>query len=508
MGDITLGIVASARSWRTDLQAHIRDHVTGVKAQILREPRMALEMDLDVIVIDDVSTFLAKSKVQVLQARGVRVVGIFDPDEQGGLGQGYLEQLGVDLALPSTTRSDDLLYAIEQLQPGRLQSTGDVAFDSIMADFDLAHPETVVPDIPTAHGRVIAVAGPSGGGATEVAIGLADALALRGDVALLVDADEQGPSVGRRLCYQLQPNILTAIDAALHQTHPLPQVVGRRIDHALGHVGFHVIPGIANPDDWSQLRSSDVVDLLQETRRLWGYTVVNAGNSLEDLSAYGFERFGASRGVVSHADLVVVVGAASPVGLLRIFEWLVAYRMLDAQAPVYVVLNRAPGAKFKRAQLEAQLYENLGVNGIVGHCFVGDDDRVADADWEGRLVANGAFTKAMLELANLIVPSPHAVGRSQAKAASDRRSGNKSAKQLKQPRQPKPPKVSKPGRPTTGAPHTDQSAAVFEDVMLPPINRTNVRSATEVVIDEPNFAHLPSPPASSPAGPNGGVTWV
>lgn len=405
MGELTLGIVASARTWRTELQAHVRDHVTGMKVQILREPRMALEAELDVIVIDDVSSFLSKNKVQLLQSRGVRVVGIFDPEEQAGQGQGYLETLGVDLALPSTTRPEDMLFAVEQLQPSRARATGDVQFDSLMADFDLGAPSAPHVELPASHGRVIAVAGPGGTGASEVAIGLADAFALRGEVALLIDADETAPTIARRLCYQLQPNVLTAIDAVLHQTHPLPQVVGRRIDHSAGHVGFHVIPGIANPDDWSQLRASEVTDLLTETRRSWGITVVNAGRSTEDLSAYGFERFGATRSALMHADLVVAVCMASPVGVLRMLEWLAAYRALGRELPVFVVFNRAPGKKFARAQLEAQLFENAGEYFIAGHCFVDDDERVYAAEWEGRLVANGPFTKAMSGLAELVAPS-------------------------------------------------------------------------------------------------------
>ena len=63
MSDITIGIVASSREWRTVLQAHVRDHVAGIRVQILREPRLALELDLDVVIIDDTSSFLTKDKV-------------------------------------------------------------------------------------------------------------------------------------------------------------------------------------------------------------------------------------------------------------------------------------------------------------------------------------------------------------------------------------------------------------------------------------------------------------
>lgn len=102
MPDIVIGIVASSREWRSVLQAHVRDHVAGVRVQILREPRMALELDLDVVVIDDVSSFLTRDKVVRLREKGTRVVGVYDPEGHEGLGISFLENLGVDLSLPST----------------------------------------------------------------------------------------------------------------------------------------------------------------------------------------------------------------------------------------------------------------------------------------------------------------------------------------------------------------------------------------------------------------------
>jgi CO dehydrogenase nickel-insertion accessory protein CooC1 len=473
MGETSLGIIASSRAWRTELQAHVRDHVAGIKVQIIREPRMALETELDVIIIDDVSTFLSRSKVQYLQSRGVRVVGIYDPEEQEGLGQGYLDQLGVDLALPSTTSPEDMLFAVEQMQPTRRAATGDAGFDSVISGFEFGAQEA--PTLAPARGRVIAVAGPGGSGATEVAIGIADAIALRRDVALLIDADEAAPTIGRRLCYQLQPNILSAIDAALHQTHPLPHVVGRRLDQAPGHIGFHVVPGIANPDDWSQMRGHDVTDLITEARRSWGYTVINAGRSIEDLSAYGFERFGASRAVLTQADVVVAVCQASPVGLLRLFDWLAAFHTLGRDVPVFVVFNRAPNKKFVQAQIEAQLYEHVDQHMIAGHAFVPEDGAVLAAEWEGRLVAKGGFTKAMTALAALVAPSVRTAPTRRERQA-EKSKAPKQAKVSKQAKQPKAPKAAK--------------------VAAPPKERKPARPARPV-----RQANATPPPAAPPAPP-------
>ncbi len=164
--EYTLGVIASAREWRTEFQAYVRDHVGGIRVKILREPRMAFEEQLDVIVLDDVSPFLNRSKVVLLQEHGVRVVGVYDPEAQEGLGQGFLESLGVDLVLPATLAPDEIVRAIDALAPH-----ADIRrqFDEVVAGIDTAEAPREEPAPPTPRGPIVAVGGPPGAGATEIA---------------------------------------------------------------------------------------------------------------------------------------------------------------------------------------------------------------------------------------------------------------------------------------------------------------------------------------------------
>ena len=111
---------------------------------------------------------------------------------------------------------------------------------------------------------------------------------------------------------------------------------------------------------------------------------------------------------VSIADVVVLVGTATPVGLSRILEWLADGRSLVAGKPLHVVLNQHPGGAFVTAELEAELRRTVMPQSITAVPF---DRRVARAAWDGRLVARGPFVKAVAKLA-AGVPQPAKVASS------------------------------------------------------------------------------------------------
>jgi MinD-like ATPase involved in chromosome partitioning or flagellar assembly len=416
--DYTLGIIASARPWRSEFQAYVRDHVGGVRVKILREPRMAFEEQLDVIVIDDVSPFLNRSKVVMLQEHGVRVIGVFDPEVQEGLGRGFLETLGVDLVLPGTMPPEEMIRAISALEP---QAQLRDRFDDVVRGLEFGDAPTSAP--PSPRGPVLAVGGPPASGSTEVAVALADVLAARGESTVLLDLDESAPSVGRRLNFALQPNVLSALETTAHRTRPLHEAVGRRVPGAPGHVGFHVIPGLSNVDDWSQLRPHEVVDLLELASRTWRNTVVDTGSRIEDLVGFGLDRYGASRTVLADADVLVGVCTATPLGVLRFLDWAAEIRALGRDNGMWVFVNQVPSGKrrgassdvraafdrmlgngFRRAEVEEQLRENLDPRMVVGVASAPYDERVERAAWDGTPVASGAFTRAIGELADVCLP--------------------------------------------------------------------------------------------------------
>ncbi len=390
MSDITIGIIASAREWRSVLQAHVRDHVAGVRVQILREPRMALELNLDVVVIDDVSSFLTRDKVVRLREKGTRVVGIYDPEGNEGLGISFLENLGVDLSLPSTISPEEMINAVSQLQP---RENYGHSFDHIVGDFS---PSRTVQT--TTHSTMIAVSGPAGAGSTEIAIALSDIVASRNHTTLLLDCDEVGPSVARRLGFHLHPNILSAIDAVSNASRPLTEMVGRPGDHEASLVNFDVMPGIASAEDWAQLRSMDLEDLFTAARKSWRYIVCNTGPFAEDLSGYGIERFGATRATLAEADVIIGVMSPTPTGYMRFLDWMASIRTLGADRPVYIAVNRTPKSAYIRAEIESQIARDVDPRFFAELFFIPEDERVAKAEWEGQRVGRGPFLNAVAEM--------------------------------------------------------------------------------------------------------------
>lgn len=404
MADITIGIVASAREWRSVLQAHVRDHVAGVRVQILREPRMALELNLDVVVIDDVSSFLTRDKVVRLREKGTRVVGIYDPEGNEGLGISFLENLGVDLSLPSNISPEEMINAVSQLQP---RENYGHTFDHVVADFTTG--ATV--RVGETQSSLVAVSGPSGTGSTEIAIALADVLVARREATLLLDCDEVGPSVARRLGFHLHPNVLSAIDAVSNVTRPLTEMVGRPSDRAASAVNFDVIPGIANAEDWAQLRSMDLEDLFAAARKSWRYIVCNTGPFAEDLSGYGIERFGATRSTLEAADVIIGVMSPTPTGYMRFLDWMASIRTLGADRAVFIVVNRAPKSSYIRGEIENQLSRDIDARFIAGLFFVSEDERVAKAEWEGQRVSKGPFLSGVAEIASYALPMKFTKGK-------------------------------------------------------------------------------------------------
>ena len=397
MADITIGIIASAREWRSVLQAHVRDHVAGVRVQILREPRMALELDLDVVVIDDVSSFLTRDKVVRLREKGTRVVGIYDEEGHEGLGIKFLENLGVDLSLPSSISPEEMINAVSQLQPRESYTH---TFDHIVADYSSKSPGSTSQDEST----LIAVSGPTGTGSTEVAIALADVLVARRKATLLLDSDEIGPSISRRLGYALHPNILSAIDTVSNVTRPLTEMVGRPGERVANAVNFDVIPGIANPEDWSQLRSSDIEDLFAAARKSWRYIICNTGPFAEDLSGYGIERFGATRSALTCADVIIGVMSPTPTGYMRFLDWMASLRTLGADKQVFIVVNNMPKSSYIQGEIESQLARDVDPRYFGGLFFIPHDEKVGKAEWEGQKVSRGSFLNGVAQVASYVIP--------------------------------------------------------------------------------------------------------
>ena len=406
MRALTVGVVASPRRWRSDLQSYVTNHVAGIRLRVLREPQAAAEDHLDVLVVDDVTSFLTRSLLRVLRQQNVRVVGVYDADAEDGFGQRYLEDLGVDLTIAASVSADELVRTIETFAPS-LDADGDLA-DLMAATFD---------DTPAGHGTVTAVAGPPGApGATEVAIALAAALTRSGETTVLIEVDEVAPSIAARLLFELEPNLLTALDDVHHGTATLEGALGVRMAGAGATLPFATVPGLAMVADWPLVRGEELSVLIDELSARFGHVVVATGSLLEDLGVP--ERFGATRAALMCAHAVLAVCSPSPVGVLRFLEWRAEVRQLVPDKPVSVAVNRAPSSSFRRAQLEGEIRENAAPE-LLGHlAFLPEDGKVALAAWDGSPVSSGPFTRGVDDLARRMFPAAQRSRRRWARRAS------------------------------------------------------------------------------------------
>ena len=392
VGPVSVGLALSGREWRSSLQRHCRDYVADVSVQLVRDGRQALAQSISVVVVDDDTSWLSAPFLNGARERGIAVIGLYDPMEADGHGRRHLQRLGVDLVVSSAIATEDLVQSIRDLCP-------DVeSFDRFIQVV-----EGVDDRVPQARRQIVAIGGPAGAGATEVAIGFAQT--TKGDKAVLIDVDETHPSLARRLGLAIHPHIVTAIEAFRRERVRLDGSDGEQLEDCLarpvmsGPPPFDVIVGLASRDDWTLLRSDDVVDLVEELAARWPTAVVRVGPQLEDLARWT-ERYEVSRSVIGRATRIIGVCEATPVGVLRFIDWLVDVVGLVEDTPIDVVLNCAPKSLAARSQLINQLEEIAG--GRLGQIIcVPRDKRVTRASWDATVIKRGPFIKSLERLHTL-----------------------------------------------------------------------------------------------------------
>ncbi len=244
--------------------------------------------------------------------------------------------------------------------------------------------------------RVLVVSGPPGGtGATEVTVTLAAALAARGASVVIVDGDDNAPSIGQRLGLPLHPNLRTAIDILEHRTGSLEDTL---IPVA---PGITALPGLPNVRDWSEVRPRQVRDVVLELRRAARYVVVDVGSQIESIGfGEGASRHGITHELLGVADRAIAVGLGGPVGLARLLDWVAAATHHTSGRPFDVLINRAPRDAFRRNELIEELTRTYRPASLA---FLPDDSRLAAAAWNGDVPARGRFARSVSRWASSFV---------------------------------------------------------------------------------------------------------
>jgi hypothetical protein len=194
----------------------------------------------------------------------------------------------------------------------------------------------------------------------------------------------------------IEPNLRTAIESVEYGMGDVNTAVVRASRE------FGVLSGLPNVAAWSQVRPSEVLDVIEALGRSRRYVIANFASALEDVGRGGRSRHGISRAVASEASEIIGVAPATPVGVTRVLGWVTDVRALNASAPVHLAVNRAPRDAFRKAELDQEIRRTFDPESLV---FLPHDPRVEAAAWSGTLVGYGPYAKAVAELAVRIAPA-------------------------------------------------------------------------------------------------------
>jgi MinD-like ATPase involved in chromosome partitioning or flagellar assembly len=280
--------------------------------------------------------------------------------------------------------------------------------------------DPVAHDEPARRGSVVAVWGPTGApGRTTVAVTLADELSRLGVGSLLVDADVYGGTVAA---------VLGLLDESPGLAAACRQASAQRIDAgALAGLCWQlgpqlrVLTGIPLASRWTELRPPAIASVFGAARALADFTVVDCGFCLETDEELSFDtlaprRNGATLAVLDDADLIVVVGAADPIGMQRLVRGLAELRDAEVAAPVWVVLNRVrPGVVPGNADTELRAALERFAGRSPAALLPADPRSVDAALVAGRLLSESSpsspLRQAVTELAAAIAGVPAASSR-------------------------------------------------------------------------------------------------
>lgn len=244
-------------------------------------------------------------------------------------------------------------------------------------------------------GRVVTVWGPPGSpGRTSVAVGLADEASRLGTSVLLVDADTWAPSV---------PVVLGLVDDGPGLASACRRALAGTLDvDALAAVvrevrpGLLVLPGIPRAGRWNEVRAAALSEVLAVARGLVDLVVVDVGSPIESDEELVFDtqaprRNAAALVALEESDLVLAVGSADPLGLVRLVAGVAELRDAVRGVELRVVITRLRASALGRRP-EPAVAEALARHAGIDALWTVPDDRTAyDAALrEGRTLAEAS----------------------------------------------------------------------------------------------------------------------
>jgi MinD-like ATPase involved in chromosome partitioning or flagellar assembly len=357
-------MAASARDWPDRFHRFLLDHGGGRVVDRVMSADQAKAVEFDVLLIDDVCSFLTPRLVAMLKQSGVEVIGVYLP-EDGSDAKRRLLECGISDVIETEASPEEFLAKVSATLAHRL--------DTPASDSPISSPAFR-----------LAVTGPCEGvGITEVAVGIGRSLASQLDT-VLVDLDSSWPSVAQRLDLPLHPNLRTALDHSLHRID--------RLDEALHRLeGLSIIGGRADGGSGPEISRADYMMLLDALSLRFQVVVADLGPLDEH-----------SWGVAREFDSLVVVGSSDPVGVGRLMK--VTQILIDrhTEGSIVAVVNRVGPRGFRRTEVVEELRRVLP---DVPTVTLPNDPKVEQAAWDGSVISKSPFSKAVGEMSAVVVRS-------------------------------------------------------------------------------------------------------
>jgi MinD-like ATPase involved in chromosome partitioning or flagellar assembly len=302
--------------------------------------------------------------VTTLKLSGIEVVGVY-MSEDGSDAKRRLLECGISDVIETDAGPEEFLAKVASTLAHRLHPTD-------------SEPQSTSPALR------IGVTGPCEGvGMTEIAIGLAHALASDLD-AVLVDLDPHWPSVAQRLDLPLHPNIRTAIDHALHRVD--------RLAESIHHIGdLRVVGGRADSGQGPEISRPDSIMLMDALGSLTDVVVVDLGPIRQTVP-----------GLVRELDAVIVVGAGTPVGVARLIQTAEAVLGANPSRSVLAVVNNVDRGGFQRSEIVNEIGRAIPDLAVFTIPY---DERLEQAAWNGTLPAKGRYRRALESISQVVVGS-------------------------------------------------------------------------------------------------------
>jgi Flp pilus assembly CpaE family ATPase len=418
--------VAEGAPWEADLIAELDRAAHGI--QVVR--RCLDVVDLLAVaatgqavaaLVDAQLRRLDSDAVDRLRAAGIAVVGVTTPgviqDEE------RLRTVGVGYFVPADAGAAVVAAVVESAVADTAagKTTNRAYADPAFATGQLTAaspegPNTAAGSVgPARRGSIVAVWGPTGApGRTTVAVTLADELARLDVTSLLMDADVYGGVIA---------SCLGLLDESPGLAAACRQAQSRRLDStglaALAwqiNPNFRVLTGITRAARWPELRTSAIESVLSVSRTLADFTVVDVGFALESDEELTFDtlaprRNGATLTVLDHADLVLAVGSADPIGIQRLVRGLTELREAEVTAPVWIVLNRVrkgavPGDPAVELDAALQRFSGQSSAALLPYDLAGLDGAMALGKTLGEVSPNSGLRRAVIELASAVAGVP------------------------------------------------------------------------------------------------------